>query len=82
MRNALLTIAFCSACALAATGASAQTSFPMSAEPAEYVTPMVGVELTGLMQEGRSAFSPPAEDIFGFADFSLPLDSQTMPSEQ
>jgi hypothetical protein len=83
MRNTLLTLTLFSGLALGATGVSAETPFPLSAGPDAYAAPIVGVELAGLMLEGRSAFSPaPAEGLFGFADFALPLDYTMPPSEQ
>jgi hypothetical protein len=81
MRQALLTFTIFSSLAFGATSLSAQTSFPLSAEPNEYPAPVVGVELAGLMQEGRSAFVPAPEGIFGFAEFVIPLD-YALPTEQ
>ncbi len=79
MRNAVLTITFFSGVVLGATGLAAQTQFPLSAAPDEFVAPSTGVEM---LSEGRSAFAVPRQGEFPsiFYDFAQDIDYQTAPT--
>ena len=83
MRKVVLGVVTVAGIALSVSGLAAQTQFPLSLSTDEFSAPLVGVVQIALVQEGRSAFAPTADEAgFGFDGFARPVDYDVPASER